>query len=435
MTANETNMVWRFNGRYYEPLTKDKLENLIYPMISAGMKRKSSNIRSIVNNIIDFVRLELSAGKKHPKFFSEADFAEIQNHIVFKNCIYDAKNDKILKFTDQLPYYMGVDANYVRSGETSCAYEKLKHYATGSDKDSMRMFDYITGALFLQRQIKHIFVAGNASNSGKSKYFEFLDALMPPGRSIHLEPSELSGRFALANADVATLISCADIQMSEVNTKVASTLKRLTGDQYVCCEKKFENAREVRVMAKVILGTNGRFATERPDMGIQNRLIILPFINSVDEEKRDEKLLVKLLEDRDIILSQCARSLQEIIGDDNGIIFRQSAISLEMKSSWLEVQDYVEDFFTYGLEITGEEDDAMLLKKLYAAYESYFCKSINLADGGNSHKVTKQELLKRLEKFSGGLVVKKRGMLDENGIKQKNAVNRVRGVRLSKNIF
>ena len=430
LTENETEMVWMFNGRFYEPLTKDRLANLVYPMISTQIKRKYSCIKANVNHTIDFIRLELSDKTRKHKFFTEQDFAKIQNHIVFKNCVYDCKTGQELEFTDTLPYYMGVDANYVYQEEISGAFEKLKQYATGSDKESMDMFDHITAAIFLHRQIKHIFVAGNASNSGKSKYFEFLDALMPVGRSVHLEPGELKGKFALSNADTATLFSCADIQMGEVGPKVASTLKRLTGDQYVRCEKKFENAHEVRVMAKVLLGTNGMFATDRPDSGIQNRLIVLPFIKSVEPEHRDEKLLVKLLKDRDIILSHCARSLRNIIGNDDAIVFPQSAISLEMKNSWLHVCDFLEEFFQQELEITGNEKDVMLEKKLYAAYERFFYQASENMGGMRCHKAIKQELLTRLEKFSCGQAGRRRGLIDENGTKCKNAVSRVRGIKL-----
>ena len=428
MTEGETNMVWMFNGRFYEPMTTDKLENLVYSYFEETFKRTCNRIQPILNHIIDYIRLELSAKSKKRKFFTEKDYAKIQNHIVFRNCVFDCKKRETLPFTDELPYWFGVDAEYVVGEEFSAPYEKLKRYATNNDEDSMLMLDYLTAALFLHRQIKHIFVVGNASNSGKSKYFEFIDTLI--GRPMHLEPSELKGKFALENADTATLLSCADIQMGEVGPKVASTLKRLTGDQYVRFQKKFKGSQEVRVMAKVLLGTNGAFVTDRPDPGIQNRLIVLPFIKSVEPEHRDEKLLVKLLADRDIIMSYCARRLGDIIGKDDSITFPQSAISQEMKNSWLAVVDFVEDFFQERVEVTGDELDVMNDKKLYVAYEEFFYHAAEELVTTRCNKVSKQELIKRLEKFSCGQAGRRRGLIDENGTKCKNAVSRIRGIKL-----
>lgn len=431
LTKDDTDTIWRYNGRCYQPVSEKHLKTLIYSTFSENFKREFNNIKRVLNEIYVYVILEVSANEKYNKNFTEADFMKVQNRVVFLNTVYDVLEDKCYPFSEELPYWLQVNAEYDHiPGGKSEAFERLKSNATGGDIETMDMIDRVTGLLFLNRRVKHFFVAGNASNSGKSVYLEFLDNMMPRGRVMHWEPSDLERPFSLTDIETTALISCADIQTTEVSSKVVSTLKRLTGDLYVRYDKKHRDAGEARVFSKIILGTNGGFNLSKPDAGITNRLVVLPFINSVAPEDQDDELLSKLLADRDMIVSECVRKIGEVIRYDGTLIFPESELARETKMAWLKNEDFAEEFFRDNLLITGAKEDAWTTEKFYSLYVQYFDVASETMTNTKCRRLSQKELQAKLEVYSKGKAGKKRGLTDENGNKCNNPVYRIRGIKL-----
>lgn len=433
LIEDDTDTIWRYNGRCYEPISEKRVRSLIYKTFTIQFKRDNNTIKVVINSVLEFVKQEIRVNPKFNRNFTEEDFEKTKNYIVFKNYIYDLLNDKALEFSEDLACWLSVDANYVFPGdeeEFPESYQLLKSRAMNGDAQSMAMLDYTTAVLFMNRTVKHFFVAGNASNSGKSVYFSFVDRLMPSGRVMHFEPEDLSDKFGLDEIDTTALISCADVQTKEFDAKSISILKRLTGDAYVRAKRKHRGALEEHVFTKILFGTNGGFTLSNYDEGIWNRLVVLPFVNSVSESDRDEMLLTKLLQDKDQIISLCAKKLGNILYRDGSLTFPESNMSLTMKKSWLLKENFVESFFSACIVITGNIKDCVSKDSLYLAYTEFFDIEAEKSDSKNLQRVKKNELEKMLITFSKGKIFHDRDRTDEFGVVRPHPVFRIRGCKL-----
>lgn len=424
-------LVWRFDGRIYNPMRSENILQLVYDSMSAKEKLEHNKIETYIKNVANFIFREVASMNKKgtDSQFTLLDYVKIQNHIVFRNGIYDILTGELSPHTGELPYYCGVDAEFQEDSSKSPTFEKLKFCATGGDKEFMEMLDIVTGALFLNRQLKHIFVAGSASNSGKSKFIEFIERLMPKERVSRLDPADLNNKFALGDADAITLFSCSDMEMDFIQPKVASKLKRLTGDRYIRGEAKFQQARDVFVLGKVLLGTNGRFATKKSDSGLTNRLVVLPFINSVAPENQNQMLLEKLWDERNEIMSTCAMQLNKFAEKEGRFWIPESGLSRKIKEEWNSCLDFSEAFMEERVEITGDKNDNLDMEEVYKRYSEFYNECFIKAGTEQCCKLNKKELQESMYRLSGGRIERKR-VSYVGGVRQKNAVWRICGLRI-----
>ena len=429
-TERGSGNIWCYNGRIYTPLMQRDLKQLVYDSLTESEKHEMKTCHPLVRQVAEYIQWELLSVLNKKKYrFEEEDFSAITSHIVFRNGVYDVMSGKLLPFSSDYPYYLEVNATFKRNGvEPPVYFKKLEAYATGSDRESMEMLDIITGAMFLQCQLKHIFVAGSASNSGKSKYIELLERLMPTGRVSRLSPSDLNCKFALGDADRVTLFSCADIEMNMITTQAASLLKRLTGDTYIRGQAKYQDASELRVNAKIILGTNGCFRPEKPDKGIANRLIVLPFVNEVSPEHRDEMLLEKMWQERDDIMTICALKLHDLMTREEKLVIPISAQSEKIKETWISCKTFLKEFLEEKMEITGNKDDNFDRKELYELYKQFYASCAGEYPEMRCCCLGLNEFLAQLFQLSKGLIERKR-VSKVNGERTKNAVYRICGLR------
>ncbi len=428
-SVNASGIVWRFGGKSYIPLGKKDLEQLVYDSLSEEKKQKENNIQPYIKQVAEYIRRELFSEVGREKYyFGEEDFQKIRNYMVFQNGVYDIVSGRLLPFSDELPHYLEVNAVFKRETEIPVYYNKLKVYATGGVKETIEMLDVITAVLFLQRQLKYIFVAGNASNSGKSKYIEFLERLMPSQRVCRLAPSDLDSKFALGEADKVTLFSCADIETNVVSTKAVSILKRLAGETFVRGEAKFCQARDIRILGKIIMGTNDGFCPKKPDQGIINRLIALPFVNEVKPEDRDECLLDKIWLERDDIMTLCAMKLHDLVVREGEVIIPVSEQSENLKQSWIFCENFVKAFLEEELVITGEKNDNFSVKELHKMYQQFYCNCVTQYKDGTCRMLGETEVFNELKRLSNGVIRKERVSHIE-GKRLPNSIYRVCGLK------
>ncbi|MCD8362746.1 MAG: DUF5906 domain-containing protein [Lachnospiraceae bacterium] len=425
---DNTDTLWQYVNGYYNPLCRPELESMAYENLPEKIKMKKDKVRPLLNGIVDYMLLESSRKDAKAECFTQGDLEMVRNHIVFKNGVYDVVTGEFGPHTDQYPYYVGVDACFLEDNyEESIAYSMLKSNATEGDKESMDMIDCVTAALFLNTKHKNIFAAGSASNSGKSKYFEFIEHLLPEKRISRLEPSRLDGRFALGGSDAVVLFCCADIEMDYVSRKAASSLKMITGDTFIRTEAKYQNAKETRIMGNVLLGTNGRLRTKVRDPGFAERLRVLPFIRSVPKEKRDEQLLIKLLEDRDEIMTECAQRLHENVMNGQMRI-PESELSAKMKQEWLYPCDLFDEFLENKIVITGDRSDILDRTTIYQYYADYYAIHCGEVESGDVEILKKREFFDKLKEASQGKVFDRRVKPADKS--KKNYVHRLCGIGL-----
>ena len=332
-SPDDNDQIYCFNGRYWKPMSDNQLRAIAYQEISEDDRRNEKSIDSYLNQIVSYLKWECISAYQEGQRFTERDFRKIQNRIVFRNCVYDAKKGRVLKFDSKLPYYFGVDADYVEDDMPTYYYDKLRTDATDGDEESIKMFDYALGYLLIpNRTGKCLIVMADARDSGKSILGEFFGNLIEGERTITIDPEHLAGRFAHGRASQAILYSC--LEMNTVQ-----------------------------------------------DDAFFRRVVVLPFIRSTPLDELIADLPERLAKEKNYIVSRAVRSLKDIIQEDGGIVFPESELSRTMKESWARITHYEDAFMDKCLLITGKESDAVLKDDIYDIY-MLFCERSKLRTGG-----------------------------------------------------
>ena len=381
---NDNDQVYRHNGRYWEPMTDNQLRAIAYQEVSEDDRWNEKSINSFLNQIISYLKYECISAYQEGQRFTERDFRKIQNRIVFRNCVYDAKKGKKLKFDPELPYYFGVNADYVEDDQATYYYDKLRIDATDGDEESIKMFDRALGYLLIpNRTGKCLIVMANARDSGKSILGEFIGNLIEGERTITIDPEHLAGRFAHGRASEAVLYSCLEMNTGKLSQAEVRELKKLTGDAVIRAERKYKDEKNVKIRMKLLLATNTGLILDDTvqDDAFFRRVIVLPFIKSTPLDELIADLPKKLEMEKNYIVSGAVRSLKDIIQEDGGIVLPESDLSKAMKESWARVTHYEDAFMDKCLVITGKESDAVLKDDIYDLY-MVFCESSKLRTRG-----------------------------------------------------
>lgn len=375
----EGTSIARYNSRYWDLLSPQRLKDLTFQYICNGDKHDIGNIDMCCRNIANYIMYEKRREYNSGNSFTPADFRKIANRVVFKNVIVDARTGKKHSFTSNLPYYFGIDANYLDEDIETPFYDKLKNDATGGDVDSMEMIDAMIAYLIIpNRSGKCFFVMANAKDSGKSLLGNMIGNLYEGQHVKNIDPEHLSQRFAFASVEDKLLLSCLEMDTDRLKKSAVANFKRITGEERMRSENKHKDDKTVPVRFKLLLATNGGIYLPlgMEDPAFYRRLIVIPFIQSTPLDSLINDLDKKLWEERDAILSKCIRKLRKYIAKDGGIVFPESKLSREMKASWMGERCVDDEFIRQAFEYTGSNDDRIAISELEEVYH-HFC---NLRD-------------------------------------------------------
>lgn len=346
----------------------------MYQYISERDKYAINSIEFLCKNISVYIQYEVRDQYFKGKKFTDADFREIQNRVVFRNLVYDVQTGEKLEFDKNLPYYFAVDAEYIEEDEDTPFYEKLKADATEEDEDSMNMFDYMIAYLIIpNRSGKCYFVLANAKDSGKSLLGQFISNLYVGNRTKSIDPEHLGGRFAFSNAGEMVLLSCLEMNTARLKKNTVAQIKRITGESRIRSEGKYQNEQTIMVRFKLMLATNGEILLPEgvEDNAFYRRTIVIPFIKSTPLDSLISDLDEKLRKEKSAILSKAVRKLKSYISEDGGIVFPESLLSLSMKEKWMGGKCIDDDFINQVFTYTGDPKDRIAIKELECVYHLY----------------------------------------------------------------
>ena len=401
-----TGRLGKYNGKIWEPIINlEELELLVYEQMGEEDRKRQKSIRSFCRKVVEFIQYECMERYKSGERFSEEDFKKIENRIVFRNCVYDAKTGEIFPHDAELPYYIGINADYLEEDESTPIYDKLKRDATGNDKESEKMLDYMLSYLMLpNRSAKCYFVMAPARDSGKSVFGHFIESIYMGDRVKTINLEHLAGRFSLSNADSMVLLSGLETGTDRISEAVVAQIKRITGEDKIRIETKYKNEVNASIRFKLLLATNGGMLLESgiQDKAFYRRTIVIPFINSTPLNEIIADMPLYLQKEKSAILSKAARKIGKIIGDDGGIVFPESEMSRRIKALWSGERLYAKVFIKQNLEFTGNPEDALPKEDIYIRYQEYI-KSMP----GDIIICTKDELMKKIINYYSGVTAKK----------------------------
>lgn len=208
-----------------------------------------------------------------------------------------------------------------------------------------------------------------APNSGKSILGNFIQKLYPENSVSNLSLGELGGKFETESLLYSRINISLDLPQEVLNASAVSKLKRITGGDSIEIQRKNQGALKLDHNMKFLFATNFPLRIESNDPAFLDRIIFLPFMNSVPKEERDPNLAKKLWKERDAVVTKALQYARDLM--DQGWQFPpipdvDCMRGVQRKNS----MDYLKEFLENHCEM-GDYNYFTATSDLRRAYEAY----------------------------------------------------------------
>ncbi len=367
-------VVYAYNGRTYEAINnvKDLVSVVVNKVDPTMFNLSSTRIFESVLTLLQ-VKEDLTPTDYNKRMAASSDI------IVFKNTLFNIRTLEPIPFNPWYLTFFELDAVYLEDPSPDVYLEFLE---TVSPEESVRdrISDLIAYLLSGKNCAKQFYVMGTAPDSGKSTIAKFIQQVLGPKNVFNVATHEFKDRFALGGSRGKLLNIAMDLPAGKLPTDVVSTLKNISGSDYIMHQDKFKDKQFSVLNLRILLGTNHSIEVNPADNNdaFWQRLEIIPFCHSIQPNDKNLNLIQDLFDERDHIVSYCMQRMPDLILRDYKLT--PCDIAEEMKNEWRygpPCYDSIEGFCNSALEITQDENDYILTTELYEMY-SDFCKTIDI---------------------------------------------------------
>lgn len=399
--VNLHDKLYYYTGKIYAPIDKAtfmKLMRISLPENVVVSVPSYSKFEEVYKYMCCNPDIELKVSDRMKKYASHL--------IVFQNGVYNVWDGSLQDFSRRFPVFFDIDAEYVEDYDTP-NFDKFMRNVTQGNKSIETLLLQMLGYLMMQStDAKCFFVLGTEANSGKSLWGEFICNLFPEDMVGTIPLTELGGRFALGRLWKHAINVSMDLPTRTFSEEEVSQLKMLTGERRIRTEEKYEPVTTSYIHCKHVFATNGMLALKVPDEAFWDRVVFVPFMNSIPREKQDKRLLEKLLEEKNGIVSKAARAAKDLM--INNYIFNMPAESYRILEEWKYcTSDSITNFL--DKKCIFNEEYQIFSEDLYSAYKSY-CAAKEITPE------TQTALSRKVNKLSGVTSYKKRRDNNENPV-------------------
>lgn len=362
------NLVYHYdeNAHYYKLVDQDDVIELYRYYIDTNLN-DAPNLRCF-NDLYRCIKTDPSL--KREVDFEQETYCSLQDGIYFFH-------DGELSREDHSPKHITfacLNASYIPRKESLeewraiCpSFIKFVEDTTGGRQELMDRLLMALGYLLIDtRRGKFFFLAGFKPNTGKSVLFNFIQRLYPKDAVSNLPIGDLGGRFESESLLHSRINISLDLPQEPLSASAVAKLKQITGGDTVEVQRKGKTSKRLDHPVKLVFASNSRIHIKKFDKAFWNRLIYLPFENTVTNE--DPDLSKKFWKERNGIVSLLlfyAIHLEEL--DYKFPPIQEDATKLPMSKHPVDfVQNFVDDCCE-----TGNPDfycPISLLKKVYKNY-------------------------------------------------------------------
>ena len=210
------------------------------------------------------------------------------------------------------------------------------------------------------------FLLNGAARSGKSTLIKIIENLVGLENCSNVPLQSLGDRFATAELYNKLINSCADL--SSIAITNSGTFKALIGGDLCMAERKNRDPFSFRNTAKLLFSSNQipRNISDQTE-GFFRRLLIIPFMKSVPEDRINIHLIDDLLAEIDGIFNWAYGGLKELI-DRNFLFANPPAVERELTKYRIASNNTL-SFIKYECELN--QDGEVLRDDLYKSYTEY----------------------------------------------------------------
>lgn len=343
IVINNIVYIYKEEYGYYKALQDSELEHELRRALPYEIKIRINN--SVLNEVIRWLKT------------FDTEEREINNnnrYINFINGYYDLYYGEFLKDNREKLYFGHfVNSEYKESDLSGVFFEEYINNVTNKDYELRNLLQEILGVAIsgIRGFKKAIFIIGCA-NSGKTTFLSLLDNLIGKEFISNLGLADLNDKFRLANIFNMRLNTCGEV--SELSLKRLDIFKSITGNDLITAERKGRDPFSFKNNAMLIFA--GNYLPEISVTDISNaffkRMIIIPFNQSIPEDKININLMDRLLEEKEYIIKFAIEGLTRFI--DNGYKFTESREVANITQEYLYENASFQSFLKEECIIDGE---------------------------------------------------------------------------------
>ena len=298
-----------------------------------------------------------------------------KNYVAFQNGVLDIKKRLFFKHSPEFLTLYEITANYFPTlNIPTPVFDNYLFSITGGDKElTERILQLIGYCLTSDNSAKCFFLLQGVPNSGKSVFSNMLQKLFSFNAVTQLEAQLFGEKFTASELIGKALCSFPDIPSAPLDDAAISRIKLYTGNDPITAPVKFKENEKFICTAKFIFATNHPFLTKKKDEGFDNRIVTIPFKNSVSKENQVYDLEKRLLKERDGIVTKSIAAYFRLV--DNNYKFagdfkpNEVIANLEAKDVDYTIQIYE---FTKN-KFVANENGAVFVEDAF----NLFCEIFN----------------------------------------------------------
>lgn len=371
--SDKDRMFWYEDG-VYKPINDSILQGYIKAYITAFdiTILKMRDVKEVMQDL-----------KTDMRFIDECLLDNNEDIINFRNGLYSLSEDKLLPHTPDIYSTIQIPCEYNPESTLCPIFTQYLYDITGGDNGKAQLLLEYMGACISNvagyRMKKALFMYGKG-DTGKSQAKALTERLLGEENCAAGDLSDLEERFGTSMLYLKRLYGTGD--MSFVNVNELKIFKNVTGGDFILMEFKGKNAIRYKYRGLLWFCTNELpgFGGDRGDW-VYDRIIAFDCGNVIPKHKQDKRLLDKMFEEREaIISSMLIPAVRRLIA--NNYRFTEPANILDNLDEYKDKNSPVRTFFKECCVLrNGQYSDGITLTKLYRAFKSWYSENMGRACG------------------------------------------------------
>ena len=241
----------------------------------------------------------------------------VENLIAFNNAVFDTKSFSLIAPNPNNFFTFQLNCNFVTQYQPCYVFESFLDDITGGDEAlRTRIWEFLGYCLSPDIKAKKIFVLQGFGDSGKSVLSNLLKSFYPAKTFTSLSVAELENNFAASHLFGKHLCLSGDLPSYPFRSNTVSILKKISGNDPINCDRKFQSRAEMECKARFVLASNHFISLTHKDEPFIKRLIAIPFSHPIPSEKIDTGLLNRLTEEKEAIAIKALGYYQRLVNNN-----------------------------------------------------------------------------------------------------------------------
>lgn len=295
-----------YNGKFYVPIKDLELQSLLFNKYLNELAQ--GNTVTVVANAAKIIRLSIKDRLD--------EFPVNQNLIVFENGTLEVETGV---FRHNSPNDYANSALGIRYQPKCTEMPNIQRFldaiADGDDDLYLLMLQSIGYILSNDLRAKSFFYLEGVGNAGKSRFCDLVASFFQTKGAntvARVSLQDLGGRFSVSNLVNAKLNISEDLPNKALCDTAVSRIKMISDANRLEAEAKFEQAFSFRPTCKLLFASNHPLSIKEYDKPFVDRVVYIPFLRVVPQEKQDKNILEKMQPELPALFNHAFKAYMEL---------------------------------------------------------------------------------------------------------------------------